>query len=226
MVYCVKQRFYPPTPPPTSHRGGTNPSEWMRLVYCLRQRLTHSPSTPPVLGHLTSVLRVLFVFLDSSRKPLESGSRLRKVFYRIAFKRKRPRRGDGDGRPRRRHSQRRGVGTFCWERGVAWGGASCGFGICCFGPVLWFWASGLGFLLRVSGFCVGISLAANFNPSSQNTSRTPSCLPAHPLLKHHRTQAPTGLCRSCLRSQKAVWGLGFSVFGNWEDCSISFEVIV
>ena len=24
-----------------------------------------------------------------------------------------------DGRPRRRHGQGRGVGTFCWERGAA-----------------------------------------------------------------------------------------------------------
>ena len=32
-----------------------------------------------------------------------------------------------DGRPRRRHGQGRGVGTFCWERGVAdhaWMGGS------------------------------------------------------------------------------------------------------
>ena len=54
------------------------------------------------LGRLTSILRVLFVFLDSSRKPLwdgfSFGTPTRKAFYRIAFWRKRQRRGDGQRR--------------------------------------------------------------------------------------------------------------------------------
>ena len=53
---------------------------------------------PPCLGRFASILRVLFVFLDTSPKPSEIwfsfGAPARKAFYRIVFWRKRPRRGD------------------------------------------------------------------------------------------------------------------------------------
>ena len=89
------------------------------------------------LGCLTSILCVLFVFFvffDSSRKTsLKFGFNAEGVLSdrflaKEAVHKEETVNGGGpdgmnfDGRPRRRHGQGRGVGTFCWERGVALGG--------------------------------------------------------------------------------------------------------